>query len=327
MVQRLPVAVLRPLALLGALGLGCSGSEAPAPQVAPTPAAPRAAAPRNHAPQIVGLRLTPESPTTSDLMRAEIDVRDRDGDPLDIRLDWFRNGVPIRGARARTLSLANLRRGDEIFVRATVSDTSDTVTRTSDSRRVADSPPRVTSLHLEPSAPSGADSILAVVDGNDPDGDSVEFQFAWWRNGKRIEGATGPTLAEEEVARGDLVRVEVIPSDGSVAGEPMRSADVRIQNAPPRITSEPSYEVAGPHSYQYQIEAEDPDGDSPLRYSLVEGPAGMEVDLIDGLLRWEVPGNARGNYPIEIAVQDPHGGETHQRYSIDLDWETPASGS
>jgi len=41
-----------------------------------------------------------------------------------------------------------------------------------------------------------------------------------------------------------------------------------------------------------------------------------------------VPGDAKGVYPIELAVSDPYGGKTTQRYSLAVDWnDVPASPS
>ncbi|WP_239465908.1 choice-of-anchor C family protein [Gemmata sp. SH-PL17] len=61
-------------------------------------------------------------------------------------------------------------------------------------------------------------------------------------------------------------------------------------NHDPVITSTPPTLVPGT-VYTYPVEATDPDGD-PLSYSLVEGPAGMAVDPVTGVLTWPAPSEA-----------------------------------
>jgi hypothetical protein len=93
-------------------------------------------------------------------------------------------------------------------------------------------------------------------------------------------------------------------------------------NSAPQITSQPSYELAEGNIYQYRVSAVDADEDRPLRFELDEGPAGMRVDLVSGLVSWKVPDDAGGKYPVSISVSDPHGGQTQQSYVLELNWET-----
>jgi hypothetical protein len=183
----------------------------------------------------------------------------------------------------------------------------------------------VTSLNVLPAAPTGADNLMAVVQAVDLEDDEIEYRFEWWKNSERVPGANGPTLDASEIERGDEIWVRVTPTDGTSEGDPIRSAPLSILNAPPKITSEPNYEAAGPDLYEYAVIAEDADGDRPMRYELLEGPAGMAIDIVSGHLSWHVPEDASGDYTIEISVQDPHGGEARQRYVIDLQWEAPGA--
>jgi hypothetical protein len=101
-----------------------------------------------------------------------------------------------------------------------------------------------------------------------------------------------------------------------------------VANAPPAITTQPNYALSGSGQYSYEVAAKDPDGDRPLKYEIVQGPQGMSVDIVSGVVTWRVPGDAKGVYPIELAVSDPYGGKTTQKYSLSVDWnDTPASPS
>ncbi len=66
---------------------------------------------------------------------------------------------------------------------------------------------------------------------------------------------------------------------------------------------------------------------SEVRYTLVDGPKGMAVDLLSGVVSWRVPQRAKGKYPIEVAVADPLGAETRQSFTVELHWETTPADS
>jgi hypothetical protein len=183
-------------------------------------------------------------------------------------------------------------------------------------------------LDLGPRQPTGADNLMAVARAEDPEDDDVHLVYRWFRNDELIEGQREASLDASLIGRGDQMRVEVKALDEESEGDWVSSRPVMVQNAPPKITSEPNYSLSASGHYEYPIAAEDPDGDGPLRYELVEGPPGMEVDLVTGLVSWDVPLNARGDYAIEVSVNDPHGGAASQRYAIEVRWEdAPAAPS
>jgi hypothetical protein len=140
-------------------------------------------------------------------------------------------------------------------------------------------------------------------------------------NGKQIENGGQATLEPGRVKRGDQLRVSVSAKDED-AGPAFVSEPISIANARPRIVSKPSQEIQGEDRYEYKIAAEDPDGDRPLRYSLVRGPDGMNVDLVSGVVEWTVPPEADGKFEIEVAVHDPQGGEARQSYALEFHWES-----
>jgi hypothetical protein len=185
-------------------------------------------------------------------------------------------------------------------------------------RRVSIAPPRATALDL----------LQVEPDVVDEDGDSVELSYRWLRNGQPIADADGPRLSPGVGHRGELIVVQVKASDGSDESPWVASAPLTVANAPPAITTQPNYTLSGSSQYSYDVSAQDPDGDRPLKYELVEGPPGMAVDIVIGRVTWRVPTTAKGVYPIELAVSDPYGGKTTQSYSLAVDWnEAPANAS
>ena len=287
-------------------------------------AEPDAEAPvANRAPNLGRIMLEPQNPTRADVLSLMVEVNDPERDAVEIQADWFRNGILLKSGSELKLPASQLQQGDEIFARVQASDQNSTVKGESPRVRVGNSPPRISSLRVLPANPSGADNLMATVESVDAENDEVDYRFEWSKNSEPIRGENGPTLDASKIARGDEIHVSVIPVDRASEGEPMRSAPVKIQNAAPLITSEPTYDAAGPDLSEYRVIAEDPDGDRPLRYELVEAPQGMEIDIVSGQLSWRVPEGAAGNHTIEISVQDPHGGEAHQRYVIDLQWAAP----
>ena len=124
-------------------------------------------------------------------------------------------------------------------------------------------PPRIRSVHFEPPRPARGESVRAVVDAFDPDGDPVQLAYYWSVGGQSVASRT----AETDLAwsrKGDEVYVSVTPSDGQAEGERFEVA-TRVRNRPPEIRSlrvEPVEGVRIGDEITAQVVAEDPDGDA-----------------------------------------------------------------
>ncbi len=82
-------------------------------------------------------------------------------------------------------------------------------------------------------------------------------------------------------------------------------------NRAPVITSTPVTTATENQQYEYQVKAEDPDGDA-LTYSFAAKPAGMEVTP-EGKITWTA---SAGAHTVEIIVTDALGERTSQIYTI-----------
>ncbi|AFY47866.1 RHS repeat-associated core domain protein [Nostoc sp. PCC 7524] len=111
--------------------------------------------------------------------------------------------------------------------------------------------------------------------------------------------------------------VEILVNDGK-GGEAVQNYTLSIvessDNQPPVITSTPTISIALGETYEYQIEATDPNADS-LTYSLINFPDGMEIDEF-GKITW-IPTEI-GEFTLEIAVSDGRGGADTQIYRIEV---------
>jgi hypothetical protein len=251
-----------------------------------------------------------------------VKVIDPDGDPVHLSVEWFRNDRTLKKGMSTRLDSTGFRRGDRIYARVTADDRHDQATIDTEVVRIVNQLPTVTGAGIFPETPTGGDTLVVEALAEDSDGDSLEYAYAWTVNGKKLPGATGASLEPGKVKRGDEVQVSVAAGDGYGQGNWFRSKPKTIKNAPPEIKSDPSAGTVSAGRYRYPLEAQDPDGDRPLRFSLESGPPGLTVDLISGVVSWTVPEDAGGAYPIEVSVSDPHGGKARQSYTLELHWET-----
>ena len=307
------------VALLAGLVISCGGD--PEPQGAGPSASREVRAPANQPPIIRSVQILPLEPSVGDTLTLVIKSMDPDGDRLDIGVDWLRNGQPVEPGAHTTLQTQGFARGDRMEAIVYVSDGEEEVVARAPAIQLLNQTPRITRLRLLPENPHAGTDLVAVAEARDGDGDSFEFSYEWFVNGRPVANHSGESLPEGRFRRGDEVYVSVVASDPYESSESVESGVLTVPNGGPVITSDPSQATVGARRYRYVVKAEDPDGDRPLRYGLVEGPDGMQVDLLSGVVSWKVPGDARGSYPVELSVSDPLGGETRQRYTVEIRWE------
>ncbi|MBN2423166.1 PGF-pre-PGF domain-containing protein [Candidatus Woesearchaeota archaeon] len=89
------------------------------------------------------------------------------------------------------------------------------------------------------------------------------------------------------------------------------------QNQDPKITSSPITSVNEGSSYEYDVQAYDPENDT-LTYSLVYMPEGMQINNETGLITW-MPGNDDiGEHYVLISVADQRGGTAVQDFELEV---------
>ena len=311
------------------LCVACGGSDAPT-EVADAPGAKaaKAARPDNQPPEISKAVIEPAGAGASTPLTLEIVATDPERDRVTVTVEWYRNGELAEDLTEQGVPAETFVRGDRVYAMAYASDGGEEVTRQTATMVIANSAPTVRRISITPTRPTALDLIQVEADVQDVDGDPFETRYRWMRNGQPLPDADGPRLPPGIGHRAEQVVVQVQATDGSNESEWVSSAALVLANAPPAITTQPNYSLSGAGQYSYEVAAKDPDGDRPLKYELVTGPQGMSVDVVSGVVTWQVPTDAKGVYPIELAVSDPYGGKTTQRYSLAVDWnDAPASPS
>ncbi len=179
------------------------------------------------------------------------------------------------------------------------------------------SPPRIRAMQVDPAPDIQAGSDVKVIaDAEDPDGDPVELVYTWFLNDDE-QDHEGPVFPTRGLTRGDTVRVQVVASDGRQESAPFESPLLTVSNGVPRIVSQPGG-ADEDGTFRYQVQVEDPEGDTNLRFSLAKAPRGMKVNAVTGLVEW-TPGSADGTHPVEIVVEDSGGGKAVQTFELILE--------
>lgn len=126
----------------------------------------------------------------------------------------------------------------------------------------ANAAPRIERVRLEPERPTVGQTLRAVAEASDADGDALWFQYSWTIEGRPV-ALTGPELGLDGVSKDDEIEVRVVASDGKdeSAG---RSAGVRVANSPPRLVQveiAPARQIVAGTPIVVRPEARDEDGD------------------------------------------------------------------
>lgn len=269
---------------------------------------------------VTSVRLVANALTRNDTVSPEFKADDPDGDRVTVRYQWLANGSPVDGQTSASLSLSVLRRGDRVSLELTPVDARGAIgpaVRT-ESLEVANTPPVVTRVTVEPATARPGDVLRAMVEGSDIDGDSVKYAFEWWRNGKST-GAPAKdqeqrTLATEGFARGDAIVVGVTPYDAGGPGRFLVSEPLLLLNRAPVITSSPSGPTAQ-GAFEYVVTTTDPDGDT-LTYKLETAPSGMTIDAATGKITWQMTSGLTSPQQVRVGVDDGHQGQAFQEFTL-----------
>jgi len=225
---------------------------------------------------------------------------------------WSRNGEILEAARSARLCITGVQRGELLTVAVMAGDGK------VEEAQLAwpNNPPQVVGVSTNPEIFYRGVAIEALPVGRDTDQDELEYRYQWWINGDANPMDSDRVLAGDRFHKGDRVAVEIVANDGLEDGPLFRSSEAVVPDGPPLFVSVPPGTVTFPE-YTYQLQAKDPDGD-PVRFELLQGPEGMEVDAGSGLLHWFIPQDAAGEFPVEIRVQDADGASSTQSFSLSL---------
>lgn len=309
------------LALAATCACG-SGDEGAGPTSQEAPAAsPQADGAANGAPVVRSVRFEPERPLPGQRVIARVDAWDPDDDPVRLVYTWRLDDRETRRSEAG-FDVPQEAKGSTLEVNVVAHDGA-----TESQPRVLDAvvgnrPPELVDLLVEPAKSVTVEhEVVASARAVDPDGDPVEFHYAWLVNGRYVE-VDDAVLTKRHFARDDIVEVEVVVSDGEDETDPLRSPPITIQNSLPVVTSTPQG-FDGDGAFRYTPEVTDADGDRRLRFRLLEAPEGMQVDWLRGTVSWRPREDQAGKHRVDLEVDDGAGGVDVQSFVLDVKFEEP----
>lgn len=173
----------------------------------------------NAAPSAFGVTFTPTAPVDGDDITIVLDppAIDPDGDPLTTSVTWYEDSSLNTVHTDKTTIEGRYVSGGEVF-RAIVSITDGyhepvvaegTVT-------VANNPPEIASVRLDPSSPADDDDLTVIATATDPDGSTVTLSYKWYRDGVEVPELTDlDTVPAAATEVGQTWYVDVTASDGT----------------------------------------------------------------------------------------------------------------
>ncbi|BDG02535.1 PQQ-binding-like beta-propeller repeat protein [Anaeromyxobacter oryzae] len=215
------------------------------------------------------IALEPAEPTARSGVQVAIrkPSTDRDGDPIQYRYTWTRNGVPA-GQEGAAIPAGVLRHGEVWRVEVRPFDGEEEGEPILAAVTVKNTPPPTPSVLLRPEAAAVGQALTCdtQVPHRDADQEPVTVSYRWYRN-DRLD-----PLAEENaylpagvIRRGERWRCEAWASDG-FAESPRVSAELTVKNSPPgapQIVVEPDRAHRDDDLVcRIAVPSADPDGDA-----------------------------------------------------------------
>lgn len=129
-------------------------------------------------------------------------------------------------------------------------------------------PPVIDRVVLRPARPMPGDTVEAVVEASDPDGDALRLRYSWSVN--RRSAGSGKKLTGRPLGKDDRIEVTVVASDGFADSMSMKKS-ARVENQAPEMAGvaiHPAEGVLPGDELTALVDAKDADDES-LRYSYV----------------------------------------------------------
>lgn len=182
--------------------------------------------------------------------------------------------------------------------------------------------PQVQAVRLDPEAPTVMNDISAITELVEADRADVKFSHQWFVNGQEVTNADGDTLDKSSFKKGAWIYCRVQVVNGSRQNTWYKSDIVRVLNSLPSFQLKPPDNFNVPGNFQYQVEAQDPDGDELTFEVLAPIDQGILINPRTGLLTWNI--NAEKvkllgeNIEIKLTVSDGEGEKVHGSIILNL---------
>jgi YD repeat-containing protein len=184
--------------------------------------------------------------------------------------------------------------------------------------RAVNSPPVLQSTPPTEAAVGSTYFYQAIAE--DVDQDALTFALPTAPAGMSINPASGRVQWTPETGQEGGHDVEISVSD-ALGATVIQQYTIQVAsgqpNQPPTIVSNPAFSASVGDLYTYDVDAEDPDGDT-LTYSLLTSPAGMTIDPQSGLIQWTPTSGDLGVEAVEVLASDPSGAGSLQGYPLTI---------
>ena len=165
-----------------------------------------------------------------------------------------------------------------------------------------------------------------LVEAFDSDGDPLTFGI--------VSGPAGMLLTNAQFSNFNSQLLLWTPTPSQLGTNPvtLRVADARggqaeqqftlsvastLNNSAPLIVSLPLLHATAGQPYEYNLAADDPDGDF-VNWRLLSGPRGMSLDAATGALRWTPTLDQLGTNAVTVEAQDAFLATAAQSWQIDV---------
>ena len=136
----------------------------------------------------------------------------------------------------------------------------------------------------------------------------VKYSLLDFPEGMVVDEGSGTIRWIPKIDQVDTQRITVIVSDGYTKDE--QTFEVYANHLPTIVSNPPRMALVG-DLFKYQINVDDKNENVNLKYDLIKGPHGMQMDRY-GKILW-VPKTAQINYNnYEVSVSDGYGTDTQQ---------------
>lgn len=168
--------------------------------------------------------------------------------------------------------------------------------------------------------------FLQVLRGGDPDGDPLEFALPVSPEGAALT-STEPDHPGSRLLRwtprpdqvgSNSFEFQLSDGRGGVATQRLNVAvEATLENEAPSVLSLPPRHATAGKLYEYVMIAKDRESD-PMRWRLLEGPAGMALDAELGIVRWNPTLAQLGTNSVRLEVEDALLGSSVQSWTIEV---------
>jgi hypothetical protein len=210
------------------------------------------------------ITLEPAVPNTGDdlVVTIDADAFDPEGDTVSYRYLWYRDHELQADYTEATLPAAATARGETWVVEVIATAGGKDGPAVEAEVSVVNAKPTV-SITMDPAEPLSDEDIVAIATVEDLDGDTVQLDWSWTRDGVATSH-TGDTISAADTLRWQTWEVSVVPFDGAEQGEPGTGAAI-VGNAPPSVAAvtigpEEAYEDS---VFTVEAQISDLEGDVP----------------------------------------------------------------